>query len=516
MADDKKDLDINPYFGSFILETLTVGMYEQSRNAIREYIQNGFDSIQRAINELRSLPPGQGRIDIHLPTDNHGLIIRDNGTGIPAEHAVDVLTRVGASNKDHRRSAGFRGIGRLAGIVFSDTVTFTTKAKGESLQTTVVINAEAMRAEMSPDRASSKSASRLFYDTVTAFSTPASADDEHFFEVRLDDLRNPPAECSSPEAMVEFVGQVGPVPYSADFPYLKELQRQADESKIPIEEVQIAVHNGDQDPISVVKPYGKTYEFESGHVSLSSCQIIPSPTNAWWAWVGKKDESGAYTDPGVSGLRARVRNIQIDERELVRHVFASINQSYARFQDYYLGEIFFKPGVLVPNARRDGFEDNPAWHEVLEELAPLTQQLASDAYAVSRRGSTSLSAIKSDLTKMRRKIGTLRKTNFSSTDQSIDFSKSVTKLQRRVARALAAATFDVVAELEPIRSELDDLKHEALVRVGGLEVTRDREAIQQDARNAMLLEILVLLEAKLSPDCFASARSALLDEYDYD
>ena len=514
MLDNKTKLNINPFFGSFILETLTVGMYEESRNAIREYIQNGFDSIQRAIKELKTLPPGQGRIDIHLPTETHGLVIRDNGTGIPSEHAVEVLTRVGASSKDHRKSAGFRGIGRLAGIVFSNTVTFTTKAKGEAFQTTVVIDAAAMRAEMSPDRTSSKSASRLLNDTVTAYSSPTTTDD-HFFEVRLDDLRNPPIECVSAEAMSDFVGQVGPVPYSADFPYLEDLQRQADASQIPIEQVQIVVHNG-QDAQSVVKPYGKRYAFESGHVTLSNCQLFPSPTNAWWAWVGIKDESGSYTDPGVSGLRARVRNIQIDERDLVRRVFADINLSYARFQDYYLGEIFFRPGVLVPNARRDGFEDNPAWHEVVKELAVLTQQLASDAYAVSRRGSTSLDAIKSDLTKMRRKAGRLRRKSFSDTDQSIDFSKSVAKLQRRVANALTDATFDVVTELDAIRSELDVLKHEALVHIGGPEVARDREAIQQDARSAMLQEILVLLEVRLSPDCFASARSALLDEYDYD
>lgn len=516
MSDDKNTLDINPYFGSFILETLTVGMYEQSRNAIREYIQNGFDSIQRSINELRFLPAGHGRIDIHLASENNGLVIRDNGTGIPSDHAVEVLTRVGASNKDHRRSAGFRGIGRLAGIVFSHTVTFTTKAKGEDLQTTVVIDADSMRAEMSPDKASSKSAARLLNDTVTAFSTLAESREDHFFEVRLDDLTDPPDECVSLDAMLEFVGQVGPVPYAEDFPYLEDLRRQAGESGIPIEEVQIVVHSDGQDPISVVKPYGRTYAFDSGEVSLSSCQLIPSPTNAWWAWIGKKDESGSYTDTGVSGLRARVRNIQIDDRELIRHVFASINLSYARFQEYYLGEIFFKPGVLVPNARRDGFEDNPAWHEVLEELAPLTQQLASDAYAVSRKGSTSLGAIKSDLTKMRRSAAKLRRQGFPSTDKSIDFSKSVTKVQRRVATALAGATFDVSTELEAIRSELDDLKHEALVHIGGLEIARDREAIQQEARSDMLREILVLLEARLSPDCFASARSALLDEYDYD
>ena len=36
-------LPISPFFGGSILETLTIGMYGEARNAICEYIQNGFD-----------------------------------------------------------------------------------------------------------------------------------------------------------------------------------------------------------------------------------------------------------------------------------------------------------------------------------------------------------------------------------------------------------------------------------------------------------------------------------------
>ena len=58
-------LSFTPYFGGFILETLTVGMYGEPRNAIREYIQNGFDSIQRA-RETGILASDGGRIEIKM------------------------------------------------------------------------------------------------------------------------------------------------------------------------------------------------------------------------------------------------------------------------------------------------------------------------------------------------------------------------------------------------------------------------------------------------------------------
>ena len=56
-----------PFFGGFVLETLTIGMYGESRNAIREYIQNGFDSIRRALSD-ELLAPDDGLIRIHLDT----------------------------------------------------------------------------------------------------------------------------------------------------------------------------------------------------------------------------------------------------------------------------------------------------------------------------------------------------------------------------------------------------------------------------------------------------------------
>ncbi|WP_439366204.1 hypothetical protein ACNJYD_10100 [Bradyrhizobium sp. DASA03005] len=33
-----------------------------------------------------------------------------------------------------------------------------------------------------------------------------------------------------------------------------------------------------------------------------------------------------------------------------------------------MGEIFLEPKAAIPNARRDGFEENPAWDEIRNEL----------------------------------------------------------------------------------------------------------------------------------------------------
>src|ERR1700753_4085756 len=91
-------IEIKPFFGGFVLETLTVGMYGESRTAIREYIQNSFDSIQHAIKK-KILADGKGLITIVLSEDRDKLVIHDNGAGIGVSQAGETLTSVGASIK---------------------------------------------------------------------------------------------------------------------------------------------------------------------------------------------------------------------------------------------------------------------------------------------------------------------------------------------------------------------------------------------------------------------------------
>ena len=512
MTTNQSPVTFEPFFGGFVLETLTIGMYGEARNAIREYIQNGFDSVQRAIDELKILHAGDGQIEIELAADRESLTIRDNGAGLNVKAAAEVLTRVGASTKNHRKNAGFRGIGRLAGIVFSDTVTFRTKAKGEHEQTTVIFDAKSMRAAMVPGKGSEKSALELMRDSVDAFRSPSRDTEDHFFEVKLEGFTDEaPEECRSAQEMYDFVSQIAPVPYPDDFPYRDKLREAAEKSGIPIEEVQITIKDGQDETKPVTKPYGASYEFDYGkNVRLSGCSIDHSENGWWWAWVGKKAESGAYIDPHVSGLRVRVRNIQIDSTAIVRDIFRDHAQSHMRFQDYFLGEIFIEPSTLVPNARRDGFEEDTAWRRVRDELAVVVKSLGKEAYQISTEAQLSVDVLNTRLENTEKALKAIQKDESASTDRIIELSRSVTRIQSRVAKAILGATMETAAELQSISSALIDIKQEALTRIGNV----DREKVQQETRAAFLQEILVVLEDALSPGCFVEARAALMEEFD--
>lgn len=501
---------VDPYFGGFVLETLTIGMYGETRNAIREYMQNAFDSVQRAI-EMGILQPGEGLIALELAEDRNSLRIRDNGAGLSVRTAAETLVRIGASAKSHKKNAGFRGIGRLAGIVFSDQVTFTTKAKGETAETVVVIHASRMRDAMAPGVGSTKSAEDLLRECVTATRRPSPDVSRHSFEVLLEGFVDPPNECQSPVALADFISQVAPVPYHAKFPFTAELLRKAQKHSIPIEQVRTTIQDGDCDPVDVYKHYRAAHACAGkSPATLVDVEFQAGAQGKWWGWAGKKEESGAYTDSRVAGIRVRVRNIQIDGIELFRSMFKARGPSSDRFQEWYVGELFVDPGAVVPNARRDGFEEDEDWKRLKRELEKWAKKLGDDAYALSTKGQYSVPAQKRSLEKAKKEYRILQKAQFGDRDRTLTFLSSITKVQRRIAKGSMSADLESLASFQAINAELTDLKTEALSQAGLGKDVVDIEAVQQDSRDALLKEVVVLLEDGLPPNCFSKAKELLV------
>lgn len=299
------------------------------------------------------------RIDVSLEEDV--LIIRDNGIGLAKDRAVPTLASIGASLKDYRHQAGFRGIGRLAGIAFCQRLVFTTKAKGKSVLTNVTFDAEQLRKDMSPASGGRLSLERLLNKNVKATQPPAQNLNAHFFEVRLEGLVNAPGESTDVDQMVDFVSQVAPVAYADDFPYKAQIEAVAAQHPLTrrssqpsqrsaLEEVRIWVHGNDRSE-AVRKPYGKTFVVGRDNIALSDILIHDPPSGKWWGWIGLKHEPGAFREETTKAIRVRLRNIQIDGTQIMGEMFSSVKgaTSYGRFNDWYIGEIFVDPTFVIPN-----------------------------------------------------------------------------------------------------------------------------------------------------------------------
>ncbi|ABP64186.1 hypothetical protein Saro_3944 (plasmid) [Novosphingobium aromaticivorans DSM 12444] len=505
-------IEINPFFGGFVLETLTIGLYGEARSAIREYLQNGLDAVMQAVDG-GIMAFADAKIDVTLEDD--GLVIRDNGIGLGVDLAVSRLTSIGASSKDYRVQAGFRGIGRLAGIAFCDRLVFLTKAQGESECTRIEFNANQLRKDMAPASGGHLSLAKLLSKNVTATRTTGETPDEHFFEVRLEGLVNAPGESTDLDQMVDFVSQVAPVAYSDEFTFRAQIEQAASDRKFAstskrvgpsaaLEEVKIVVHDGDRS-VEVRKPYGKAYPVGRDSVHLDDIEIVDGQSRRWWGWVGVKREPGAYKDDLTRAIRIRVRNIQIDGTQIMGEMFSNVPdaKSYGRFNDWYVGEIFVDPTFVIPNSRRDGFEEDANWATLQAEIISLCDRLGKNAYEISKNAQHSVQRLAKDAKAIEDRAKALTSASTQGhTDNLLELSNDVTKAQRRVSRAFKHADLETASQLRSLENKLLDAKTKA-VRKLGITHAGDMSQLREQAQLEVLRELMKAFRNQLEPETFS-------------
>lgn len=500
-----------PYFGSYVLETLTVGMYGESKNAIREYIQNAFDSIQKARRE-KLLRSDQGLIEVTIGTDKNSLSIRDNGSGIRATQAEVVLTSIGASSKDHRRDAGFRGIGRLSGIGFSDTVRFTTKAKGEEILSVIAYDAKLMRDLMSPSSEEAPlSAEDVLQRCITVETQPSANEADHFFEVYLEGWNDAPIECIESLPLRAFISQVAPVPFAPEFAQGKELLVHAGAARMKIDHVGITIFDGDEEGVQVTKAYRDVMPTTKGEAEVECKPISPGGQN-WWGWIAHKDISASFDEDEVAGIRVRVKNIQIDGKEVFRDIFRLNAKGDGRFQEYFAGEIHVEPGFLVPNARRDGFEEDENLKTFRRELKAVAKTLVQEVRGTSDQEKFKLDKLNADVSEKQSEFATLKRANFANHDKMQSFAVAVTEVRDRIAQAVRNADVETRAQLNVLADRCADMKSEVAANLGP--PPHDCADEVDAARVELLSEIFIILEQELAPQVFTAARKALEKHYD--
>jgi molecular chaperone HtpG len=534
-----------PLIGSFLLESITTGMYGERKNAIREYVQNSFDGIQSAL-ATKVLRQGAGKITITMSEDASSLTIHDNGVGLPQRIAVTTLIAVGASRKERGIQAGFRGIGRLAGIAFSRTLQFRTKAAGEDLETIVWFDCDALRRGML--ESGRKPATELITACTTYDQSKAEDPKAHYFEVKLVGLRNAPAEALDPLQLEAFLSQVAPVDYHPDFakfrdqiledaealeipeledepeivePQTSDVEERVNWSvleddagsmldRIPVSAVALAIRSSETAPERLVhKPYRARLGVNDSptDVPLSSVDVIAGASGAWWGWLGHKAKPGEYQNAGVSGLRFRLKNIQIDGNELITLVPTSndIRLPFSRWSNWFVGEIHVDPRAVVPNARRDNFEEDARWLAIRDELSAVCQAMTKEARDVSKAHQTSLEMLDKKADKLRRDFLSVSRAKVFSMKKAHKLLDDSDRLQKDIEKASGGAPAAQQVRLKSIAKEVTQ------IRVGLLDKpqTSEYEQFRGAIREEFLAITLGVLNDYLEIDLYDEVREAL-------
>lgn len=360
--------------GKDVLELLSSAMYLDPLSIYREYVQNAADAIDEARANGLLGQDQPGRVEIEIDAGARTVRVRDNGAGIPCDEAAARLLSIGGSLKRGTAARGFRGVGRLAGLAYCKQLIFRTRAAGDG--DVVELRWDCMRLKAALRQVGVDDDLPGVIDQIVSFERVPAASDcpPHFFEVELRDLvRHHRRDALINEDMIaEYLAEVAPVPFDATFALGEKLKGHVAPH---VRMGELEIHVGGLEPVR--RPHRDVFpasELATGAFSEPEILTFYGRDGQISAvgWIAHHAYLGALPSRSkIKGLRLRCGNVQIGGGEVLQDVFAE-----PRFNSWTVGEIHVLDPRIVPNARRDHFEQNVHYADLTAQLEPLARSLA--------------------------------------------------------------------------------------------------------------------------------------------
>lgn len=348
--------------GKDVIESLTIGMYDDSKFIYREYIQNAADQIDKA---RQSGLIDKGEIHINIDPENRIISIEDDATGIEASRVLEVLRSVAQSTKKRGVDKGFRGIGRLGGLGYCEKLVFETSFKGERIKSIMSWDAKKLKSIINNREQKEEAADVI--DAVTVFAQEEDTSDTHFFKVSLIGVTN--KELLDVKEIRSYLSMVAPVPFNKSFVFAKKIYDELKKEQITIDEYTTFI-NTDQ----LFKGYNSyIYEGADSNNKKKIGEVIDvlffkdfdtANNKLFWGWYGITEKNQSLNQiNSARGFRLRKANIQIGNEDTLTKYHRD-----RRFQFYFFGEVYALSQDLIPNARRDNFSETEVYFDFEHKL----------------------------------------------------------------------------------------------------------------------------------------------------
>jgi molecular chaperone HtpG len=375
----------SPIVGKDVLELLSSSMYVNPLSIFREYVQNATDSIEEAL-ALDLLNDREiGRVDIRVDPEKRTVQIRDNGTGLSRSVFTTTLIALGASRKRGTKARGFRGVGRLAGLGYCQELVFRSRSAGEQEINEMRWDCRRLKSILR-DPHFREDVEDLIKEVVSVQRTAGDDTSLHFFEVELSGIvRHGDDRLMNAQVIRDYLSQVAPVPFSPEFNYGTQI-KSAMRSKVNVGGVLIYL-DGNREPL--FRPHNNEFQVRRGVLDrFSGVRFFDisgaDNTIAASGWILDHGYLGAIDNTAsIKGLRLRSGNMQVGESDVLDYLF-----NEPRFNSWAVGEIHVLDDRILPNGRRDHFEQSTHFNNVLSQLTPIAQDLSRRCRQSSIRRNT--------------------------------------------------------------------------------------------------------------------------------
>lgn len=368
--------------GKYTLESLTAGMYSSPKDLYREYIQNCVDAIDEAV-DAGVINKNNSKIYVGIDKEKRNITITDNGMGLSTEIAIKRLTDIGNSSKTYSSNRGFRGIGRLAGLSYCEELTFETSAHGEGEKTILTFDCDRLKQLLIPGKFSEYDLSAVL-EEVTKYEVKPESTNKHYFKVILENVEEIDGILSI-EEVKDYLSQVAPVPFNkSQFKLGKKVKTKFKAKNVDIEEYNIFIGTC-EDYQQIYKVYTNNFmadklkKLTDEIKDISVIEVLDQNKNIQAIlWYAVSNFYGTILDESRKGIRFRKGNILIGDKTTLNEIFKE-----DRFNGWFQGEVYVLDEGIIPNARRDNFEKNQPYIEMINRLSKIGDDLSKDIRNIS-------------------------------------------------------------------------------------------------------------------------------------
>ena len=480
--------------GGDLLPILTRGLYRDTLDCLREYIQNAIDAKAT---------------EVRLFIDPDVVSVVDDGAGMDSSEARKAI-RLGISEKNPLINIGFRGIGIYSGFNLCDSLEVFTKSGDEDTTYRLFFDFKQIRRELLAEQERRSQGEppelylqRLLEQSVFMEPTQDGVIASHGTRVIMSGLL-PDAyqRINDWNQVVEYLQNVVPLPFSPAFKFgdvVEEKFEQEDYRVVPL-----TLQIGDRSQ-PLHRPYTNTI-FRFGGLHPPEFFSIRSGRHEFgFAWVCVNDARQTIKDLSIRGLLMKKFGFSIGDRRYLEPYFG--RTVYSR---RITGEIIIKHPSLVPNAARSDFEHNTSRQVFSEVLPKFTRAVDSWANKIQEddRAREVLSDITNELASINGELPTIRRDQ----ERLLKLNAQLSDIDRRLKPHLRRLRSADPAGLEKNQELLSGVKgfvRKALTSQRRSSRQMEQEVVKSVQREAMLPTPAVQERQKSIPSDLIS----LLDAY---
>ncbi len=457
--------------GGEILPILTTGLYRDSLDALREYIQNSIDA-------------GASDVEVRIDPDTVG--ISDNGSGMTLAEARKAL-RLGISEKNPTVNVGFRGIGIYSAFNLCDTLEIFTKSAEEQNGSCLKFDFKTIRTQLLKDQERRKQGlpSKLYLEKLLEDSVYVERDeekivDDHGTKTIMSGIQGDTyARLADWKEVESYLQNTVPLPFHPEFRFGPKIQRKFEEEDYRVVNLLLAINDRRS---QLYRPYTNAMFARGGKYPEKFFPLKDGGTHFGFAWVCVNDERKVLRDTPLRGLLIKKFGFSIATRAYLEPYF-----NRPVFNRRITGEIIIQHPNLLPNAARSDFENNSTRQEFLEALPRFVKVLSDWANKIQEKEKAS--DVLEDVTARLQEINKVLPAERRDKDKLLGYNVELANLEHKLKTHSKTLEADTKAsdEYKSAQKMLKECK--AFVRKGLSGTVQASKQLEKDVVKAIQAEL---------------------------